>query len=90
MASCGGARDLAQITSRHTWVALPALLDRVRPVDVRFQINVHRVSVWAVKPPTPEQPPTPSPFWDKYGVWITVGGLFALGVLINWITDAIP
>ena len=26
MASCGGARDLAQITSRHTWVALPAPL----------------------------------------------------------------
>jgi hypothetical protein len=29
-------------------VALPAPLDRVRPVDVRFQINVHCVSVWAV------------------------------------------
>jgi hypothetical protein len=35
--------------SRHLWVALPALLDRVRPVDVWFQINVHRVGVWDVK-----------------------------------------
>ena len=24
-------------------------VDRVRPVDVGFQVNVHRVSVWAVK-----------------------------------------
>jgi hypothetical protein len=30
-------------------------VDRVRPVDVGFQINVHCVSVRAVKPPTPEQ-----------------------------------
>ncbi len=29
-------------------MALPALLDRVRPVDVWFQVNVHRVSVRAV------------------------------------------
>jgi len=36
------------MTSRHTWVALPAPLDRVRPVDVGFQINVHCVSVRAV------------------------------------------
>ena len=32
-------------------MALPALIDRVRPVDVWFQVNVHRVSVWAVKKP---------------------------------------
>ena len=48
MASCEGARVSTRITSRHTWVALPATLDRVRPVDVGFQINVHRVSVRAV------------------------------------------
>ncbi len=47
-------------------------VDRMRPVDVWFQIDVHCVSVRAVKPPTPET------FWDKYGVWITVGCLFAL------------
>ena len=35
--------------SRHTWVALPALLDRVLAVDVRFQVNVHCVSVWAMR-----------------------------------------
>ena len=27
-------------------MTLPALLDRVRPVDVGFQVNVHCVSVW--------------------------------------------
>ena len=48
MESCGRARVRTQITSRHTWVALPAPLDRVRPVDVWFQINVHCVSVRAV------------------------------------------
>ena len=29
-------------------MALPALLDRVRSVDVWFQVNVHCVSVWAM------------------------------------------
>ena len=29
-------------------MALPALLDRVRPVDVWFQVNVYCVNVWAV------------------------------------------
>ena len=29
-------------------MALPAPLDRVRPVDVGFPVNVHCVSVWAV------------------------------------------
>ena len=37
MASCGGARDLAQITSRHTWVALPA------PLDGELALASHRV-----------------------------------------------
>ena len=32
-------------------MALPALLDRMRPVDVGFQVNVHGVSVWAVMKP---------------------------------------
>jgi len=35
--------------SRHTWVALPALLDRVLAVDVGFQVNVHCVSVRAMR-----------------------------------------
>ena len=65
---------------------MPALLDRVRPVDVWFQVNVHRVSVWAVKPPTPEKPPT---FWDKHGGNILL--MFALGALIwgylHWVSD---
>jgi hypothetical protein len=55
----------------------------MRPVDVWFQVNVHCVSVWDVKPPTPEKPPT---FWDKHGTSIKIFGAFALGV---WIGDEV-
>ena len=56
----------------------------MRPVDVGFQVNVHCVSIRAVKPPTPEQHPT---FWDKHGANIKIFLMFALGALIYWITD---
>ena len=64
-----------RLTSHRRVFARRQSVYQVRPVDVRFQVDVHCVSVLTVKPPTPET------FWKKYGIFITAGCLFALSVL---------